>query len=280
MRRLLTFVLVAAAAPAFADDCAFRADRSLDLDAAGLAMLSLATGAGDLHVEGVPGLARVELRGKACASSQALLDQIKFDAKRDGNTQQAMTSLPDTSNNGGGWFGGGEYAWMDVAVRVPAKLALEARDSSGDAEFEHVASLKLQDSSGDINVRDVTGDVSIEDSSGDIVVEDVVGSVLVPHDSSGDIRIANVRGNAEVKSDSSGDINFRHIEGNARVGDDSSGSIVFRDVGHDAAVDDDSSGDIDADDIGGSFTVGRKSGGDRNIHHSGVKGTVKLPGRD
>lgn len=278
MRRLLALAIVFAATPALADDCAFRAERSLDLDAAGLATLQLATGAGDLRVEGVAGLARVELRGKACASSQALLDEIKFDSRRDGSTQHAMTTLPET--HGGGWFGSDSYAWLDVTVRVPATLALDARDSSGDVDISHVASLKLEDSSGDIAVRDVTGDVSIEDSSGDVAVEDVRGSVRVPHDSSGDIRIEKVRGDAEVSADSSGDIHIGHVDGNARVGEDSSGSIVFRAIGRDATVGEDSSGDIDADGVGGNFTVTHKSGGSRNIHHGGVKGAVKLPSDD
>ena len=280
--RLATLALGAAAlavfaAPLRADDCAFRAERRFDTDAAGLATLALSTGAGDLSIEGVPGLARIEVQGKACASSQALLDAIAFQDRREGEVQRVGTVLPEVQ---GGWalFGGGNYAWMDVHVRVPAALALDVRDSYGDIDIAHVGRLALEDSSGDIVVRDVAGDVRIADTSGDIRVEQVGGNVLIPHDSSGDIRIVAVRGNAEVVEDSSGDIAFERIEGSARVGSDSSGSIAFRHIGRNAGVDSDSSGDIEADDVGGDFRVARKSGGARNISHRNVRGSVVLPG--
>jgi len=274
LRRLTFLILTCAAGAAIADDCAFRADREFTADAAGLAALKLSTGAGDLRIEGVSGLTRIEVHGKACAGTQALLDQIKFDGKREGNAEVIGTVLPDT--NGTGWFGG-DYAYLDVIVKVPKALALEVRDSSGDVDVNDVGSISLDDSSGDINIHQVQGDVRINDSSGDIIVEEVSGNVLIPHDSSGDIRIARVRGSAEVSEDSSGDIAFEHVDGAAKVGSDSSGSITFRYIGRDASVVEDSSGDIDADAIGGDFSVQRKSGGARNIHSSNVAGKTPLP---
>jgi len=74
MRRVIVFLLLAAVpALAWADmDCAFRADRSLDIDPKGLSLLKLDTGAGDLVVEGVAGLSKIELRGKNLACWCAL----------------------------------------------------------------------------------------------------------------------------------------------------------------------------------------------------------------
>ena len=274
MLRQLTFLILSCAAGvAVADDCSYRADREFNADAAGLTALKLSTGAGDLRIEGVTGLTRIEVHGKACAGTQALLDQVKFDGRREGNAEVLGTVLPETN---GSWMGR-DYAYLDVIVKVPMTLALEVRDSSGDVDVNHVGTISLDDSSGDINIHDVKGDVRINDSSGDIIVEEVTGNVLIPHDSSGDIRIARVRGNAEVTEDSSGDINFEHVDGAAKVGSDSSGSISFRYIGRDASVMEDSSGDIDADAIGGDFSVQHKSGGARNIHSSNVAGKTHLP---
>ena len=81
---------------AFADDCEFRADRSLDVDAKGLTLLKLDTGAGDLIVEGVPGLATVEVRGKACASDKDALAGIQFSQQREGSTTTVGTVIPES----------------------------------------------------------------------------------------------------------------------------------------------------------------------------------------
>ena len=61
---------------AMAQDCKHRAERNLDIDAAGLKALALETGSTDITVRGVSGLARIEVRGRACASSAELLDRL------------------------------------------------------------------------------------------------------------------------------------------------------------------------------------------------------------
>lgn len=279
MRRVMVLLLLAAApALAWADaDCAFRADRSLDVDPKGLNVLKLDTGAGDLVVEGVPGLAKVELRGKACASSKALLDQTDFTQQRDGATATAATKIPDVGEN---WslFGAGTYAYIDVHVRMPAGLKLDLRDSSGDLEVSGLTNgLDLKDSSGDIKLRDIGGAVNVTDTSGDIEVKGIGGDFTVISDSSGDINVDDVKGSAVVQEDSSGDIVLRHVGGDARVDRDSSGDITFEDVGRDAVVGADGSGDITADGVKGNFTVGAKSGASGEIHHRNVGGKVTLP---
>lgn len=264
---------------ALADDCEFQAERSLDIDANGIEALRLDTGAGDLVVEGVVGLARIEVRGKACASEQAALDGIRLEQSRDGAIARAATKIPDEGHD---WsLFGSHYAYMDVRVRMPAAMKLELRDSSGDIDVTRLAGdLDVTDSSGDMNLGDLGAGVAISDSSGDIDARGVKGGVTVRSDSSGDIDIADVAGDAIVEEDSSGDVSFRTIEGNARVDRDSSGDIEFDAIGRDASVGKDSSGDIRADTVGGDFRVERKSGGSDNIRHSGVKGKVSLPPGD
>jgi len=279
MLRVVVFLLLAAGpALAWADmDCAFRADRTLDIDAKGVSVLKLDTGAGDLIVEGVAGLQKIELRGKACASAQDLLDGIQFTQQQDGATLMAATKIPDVGDN---WsiFGAGNYAYLDVHVRMPAGLKLDLRDSSGDLEVSGLTNgLDLKDSSGDIKLRDIAGAVNVTDTSGDIEVKGISGDFTVISDSSGDINIDDVKGSSVVQEDSSGDIVMRHIGGNARVDRDSSGDITFEDVGRDAVVGADGSGDITADGVKGNFTVGAKSGSSGEIHQRNISGEVTLP---
>lgn len=262
---------------AFADDCAFRADRSVDIDANGLAALKLDTGAGDLEVKGVPGLARVEIRGKACASDEATLAELQLTQQRQGDVATAVTVIPDSGSSLK--LFGRRYAYIDVQVRMPAALKLELRDSSGDVEIDGLRNgLDLTDSSGDIDLRDLGGAVRISDTSGDIDADGVEGDVTIDADSSGDIELRNVRGDAYVRNDSSGDVEFHHVGGHARIDHDSSGDIVFDDIGGDAAVGSDSSGDIRADHVRGSFTVEAKANVD-DIHYADIGGKVALPPR-
>lgn len=277
MSRTATFaVLLALPLAASAEDCAFRADRMLDLDANGLGQLKLDTGAGDLVVEGVPGLAKIEIRGKACASEEDVLAGIQIFGQRESGSAVVGTKIPDEGHD---WsLFGSHYAYMDVHVRMPAGLKLDLRDSSGDLEVSRLANgLDLKDSSGDIRLRDIAGAVNVTDTSGDIDVRGVAGDFTVISDSSGDINVDDVKGEAVVQEDSSGDITLRHVSGDARVDRDSSGDVDFEDIGRDAIVGADSSGEIVADEVHGNFTVGSKSGGSGNIRHHGVSGKVTLP---
>jgi hypothetical protein len=277
MRRtvpLLAFALISA--PAFADDdCAFRADRSLDVDAKGLSLFKLDTGAGDLVVEGVPGLAKIEVRGKACASDEKALAGIQLVQERQGSTATVGTRIPD---NSGLQLFESRYTYMDVHVRMPAGIKLDLRDSSGDLEVSGLTNgLDLKDSSGDIKLTDLAGDVSVTDTSGDIEVRKISGNFTVLSDSSGDIDVDDVRGNAVVEEDSSGDISLTHVDGDARVDRDSSGDITFGDIGRDAVVGVDGTGDITAANVKGNFTVGAKSSNGGEIRQHDVHGQVTLP---
>ena len=278
MLRVASFiVLIALPLAAFADDdCRFRADRSLDVDAKGLSVFKLDTGAGELVVEGVVGLAKIEVRGKACASEDKVLAEIQLVEQREGATATVGTRIPDEKT---GWtLFESHYAYMDVRVRMPAGLKLDLRDSSGDLEVSGLTNgLDLKDSSGDILLRDLAGNVNVTDTSGDIEARGISGDFTVISDSSGDINVDDVKGSAIVQEDSSGDISLRHVGGDARVDRDSSGDITFVDIGRDAVVGVDGSGDISADGVKGNFTVGSKSSSSGEIRQHGVVGQVTLP---
>ena len=68
MRVVVCLILSAFIGPALATECKYSAPRNLDIDPAGLHVLAFKLGSSDLQLRGVPGLARIEVRGRACAS--------------------------------------------------------------------------------------------------------------------------------------------------------------------------------------------------------------------
>ena len=269
----LTICLLLASGAASAwGGCEFSAERALDLDPGSAERLVLSVGAGELEVRGDPAIGQVQLRGRACASSQELLDQIQFSGRSVDQRVEAEAQIPTLE---GGW--GSNKAYLDVTVVLPARMQVQLRDSSGDLSVRSVAAVKLSDSSGDINVSDIAGAVEIADSSGDIEVERVAGDVLVSNDSSGDISISEVEGSALVRVDSSGDIEFDGIRKDAEVDRDSSGSIEFANIGGNARVGSDSSGGIRATRVAGDFIVAKDGSGE--ISHREIGGRVGIPSR-
>jgi DUF4097 and DUF4098 domain-containing protein YvlB len=81
--------------------------------------------------------------------------------------------------------------------------ALEVEDSDGNLNVSDVASARIHNRGGNLNVQRVKGDVEIDDDSGEIVVADVSGAVQI-RDTSGQIRTA--RTGAVTIQDTSGDV--------------------------------------------------------------------------
>lgn len=244
----LVFAL-ALGAPAGAEDyCNHKAERSAGLDAAGATRVEIVARAGSLKVQGRAGLQKLSASGTACAASVAQLEQVQILATRQGGTLRVEARVPE-----GSWGMGN--ASLDLTVELPDSLALKVEDSSGSLEVRGVASLDLADSSGGIVVEDVKGDLAVQDSSGEMRLARVGGDLRVS-DSSGEIEITRVGGRVEVVEDSSGGMRIAEVAG---------GVVVRRD----------SSGEIDVRDVGGDFTVERDGSG--GIRHSGVRGKVSLP---
>ena len=267
---LLLFVLGPATAFAWGNDCKLRADRAAGVDAKGVEKVILRTGAGDMKVVGRGNAVRIEARGVACANKQELLDAAQIHVRREGNVVYVETDLPQNQD---GWADN-EYAYIDIGVALPSSIPVEATDSSGDADFEDLKALTLQDSSGDLEIDRIAGLADISDSSGDIDIDNVGSTRL--RDSSGDMEVNEVHGEVEVVLDSSGDIHITRVDGNVKVRQDSSGSIRVEDVKGGVDVDSDSSGDIYAGRVKGNFTVSEDSSG--TIEHESIGGSVTVPG--
>jgi hypothetical protein len=186
-------------------------------------LLDLSVGAGTLDVIGDPELDRalldVELRTNrnVLTDDEAAVEALEIILREDGERLVVRVDVVDGP--------AGYHA--DVVLRVPSRLAAVAIDSSGDAYFEELASLEVQDESGNLEVHRIAGLVTIEDDSGEILV-DTVGSASI-HDDSGNLRCMNVQGDVDIV-DGSGNVHLERIGGVARV-EDGSGDIVAIDVG-------------------------------------------------
>jgi DUF4097 and DUF4098 domain-containing protein YvlB len=269
---LLLLALAPTAALAWGDNCKFQADRAGGVDAKGVEKIVIRAGAGDMKVVGRGNAVRIEARGVACAATQEMLDATKINVRREGKVVYVETDLPQDERS---WtFGKNQYAYIDLGVALPSGIPVEATDSSGDAAFEDLNALTVQDSSGDLEITRVAGLADVGDSSGDIEIEQA-GSVRA-RDSSGDLEIDGVRGDVEVENDSSGDIRITSVDGSVKVRQDSSGSIRVEDVKGSVDVDSDSSGDIYAGRVKGNFTVREDSSG--SIEHESIGGEVRVPG--
>lgn len=246
----IVLAALAVAAPVAASDwgCAYSAERRASIDATGASRVVVIARAGDLAVRPATG-AVVLGTGRACTSSEDDLRETQLTARRDGDVIYVEAVLPG-EKKGFGRF----YASLDLTVEVPGGLPVDIDDTSGDIEAHDVRVEKVNDSSGDIELRGIGGDVEITDTSGDVSVAKVAGRVRV-QDSSGDIVIDGAR-EVVIPSDSSGDITVEHIAGDVRIERDSSGDIRIKDVGGNVQLLSDTSGEV-------------------KVSH--VKGTVQLP---
>jgi DUF4097 and DUF4098 domain-containing protein YvlB len=274
MRSTIWLALLAfgpAAVMASDNDCKFRADRAAGTDAQGVEKVVIRAGAGDLKVVGRANTTRIDASGVACAGKQPLLDAAQINVHREGNVVYVETALPQ---NDAGWtWGKNDYASIDLGITLPSNLPVDAIDSSGDAVFEDLKALALQDSSGDLRLERIAGAVDLTDSSGDLRIGQA-GSVRL-RDSSGDIEIDRVRTDVDVQVDSSGDMEISHVDGSVKVEQDSSGGNRVQDVKGSVEVNSDSSGDIYAARVGGDFTVSEDSSG--SIGHEGIGGRISIP---
>ena len=271
MRLLIFSTLLLTCAGAVANECAFEEARNLDIDAAGLHTLEAKLGSSDLRAEGVAGLNKIEVRGRACASDKSKLAGLTVDQTRTGDTVTLATHQADEQTYS---MMHSNYAYIDLVVRMPQSLALRVRSNSGDADLKNLSTLDFSSHSGDLIVEHVDGAVIVDVHSGDVKANNL-GSLDVQHSGSGDIQAAEVKGDVHVGRVGSGDLTFSGIGKGVHVESVGSGDVTVHGAGGTVLVDSIGSGDVNASDIGGDLIV--KSAGSGDVHHTSVKGKVSVP---
>jgi hypothetical protein len=248
--------------------CRYEAERGFSTPAQGIGELRLSAGSGSLEMVGVEGLTEIRVVGRACASDEEFLDDLQISDESDGSTLVLETHYP----NWNGWSGGNRYARLDLRVEVPAGLAADITDGSGEMAVSNVGPLTVQDGSGEIVLESIRGDVAVKDGSGEMEIRGISGTLRV-EDGSGEVTVEDVGSDLEIR-DSSGELEILGVAGSVTLYD-SSGEIQVDDVMGDVVVVRDSSGDIEVRGVGGNFVVERDGSGD--IRHEGVQGSVEIP---
>jgi len=270
MRRTITaFVLMMLlpTLPAAADDCGHSRPLDAVLQVDGATTIEIVAEAGWLRVDGQPGATEVKVEGRACASSEGLLDEIELITRRDGDRLLIEARVADHNTR---WR---SYARLDLTIEVPADLPLEIEDGSGETRIRNVAAIDLVDGSGGIEISGVSGSVSVRDGSGEIEVDRVGGDVDI-NDNSGSLWIRDVESNVFLE-DGSGEIEIAGVRGDVEIDEDGSGGISIRDVTGHVTVGSDGSGSIRVESVGGDFTVRRDGSGAISVVD--VRGTVRTP---
>ena len=211
---------VTASTAAAQDNCRFEASRSATIQASAGDRLDLIARAGSLTIRGREGMTEVRVRGRACASSEELLEQVQLESRRSGGT--IHVEVPEVDM--GSWrSGGNRYASLHLEIDVPMGMVADIEDGSGSTDIDGLGDLRIEDGSGEIRMSNMQGDVTIDDGSGDIVIAGARGTVRV-EDGSGSIEVRDVRGDVVVE-DGSGSIDVRDVAGDFIVDRDGSGGI-------------------------------------------------------
>jgi hypothetical protein len=231
---------------------------TLTLAADGLKTLRIDCGAGYLKVQGVDGLAQIEVTAVVAVGGIAdneldafKKEYVKLTLKKVDDRAELLAAV-DSEFNLEKLFGDSPDARIDLDVRLPRRLALAIDDGSGDTD-----------------IRDMDGPVKLDDGSGSIVMENILGAVDI-EDGSGDIRLVKIGGPLEIE-DGSGEIDLIDAGGSVEI-EDGSGRISLRRVGGSVQIDD-GSGDIVIDGVEKDVIIDQAGSGSLDIRH--VKGRVR-----
>lgn len=268
---LLTLLLLApAVAFAATPECKHSQPRNLALDLAGVKAVVFDIGSNDFTIDASAG-AKAALGGKACASSEKYLEQLKLTQHKAGEKLYVTARREGMT---GGIFLGSNYAYLKLAATLPDNVMVQLKVGSGDAVVTGAPMLSADVNSGDVEARHIRGLVAASVGSGDIILEDI-GSLHVISVGSGDLSARKVRGPAKVGSVGSGDFELDGASGDVEIGSVGSGDAKVTGVFGSVTVASVGSGDLEVNDIRGDLSVRSKSSG--SVSHNRVDGRVDVP---
>ena len=250
MRHLFLASLLLLPLAAQAEDCKFQAPRNLQLDLTGVHSVQIDLHSHDLHLRGDSAARGGELTGRACASSQELLDDLVVTQRRQGDVLIVVMGSERTH-----WTLGHSYANLVVNLKLPPAIPVTLNGGSGDAWVDGMKQLDAHVGSGDLHVQNLEGPLKASIGSGDLDASHV--------------------GSVELGSVGSGDFKAEDVKGDVRVGSIGSGEVSVKNVGGSVRADTIGSGDLTARDVGGDLSLGAKGSGD--VNYSGVRGKVNVP---
>jgi hypothetical protein len=256
MRRTLVLLpLLLVSLTAVADDCRYSAPRNLHDDLAGVRGVQIELHSHDMHLVGSGSSSSLELTGRACASSQAKLDNLQVTSHREGD--QLIIDVGGNSRIDVSFFGV-SYEDLDLQIQLPSTMPVSVNDGSGDAYIGGLSQVDAQTGSGDLHIHNISGEVTVTAGSGDVELQHI--------------------GSLNAGALGSGDLNVHDVASNVHVGTVGSGDVVLDKVGGSVEVGTLGSGDLTVTNVRGNLTVGAKGSGD--VTHSNISGKVSVPHDD
>lgn len=236
MPKLAILILIAAGRASLAAD--YEEVRDLSLNAEGIGILEIETGAGSLLVTGVAesstivAEAIIRVTGEDAERAREIIgSDLVLSLERDRDRAILKANFEDRS-----WLSG-----HDVSIRL-------------DVTMPEGMSLDIEDGSGSITVRNVTGDIAVDDGSGSIDLVQVGGQLTID-DGSGSISAEQVGGDIMI-TDGSGSLKVIQVGGSVTI-DDGSGSITVSGVAGDVDIREAGSGSLSVTDVQGRTNTGR-----------------------
>lgn len=270
MTMLGILLLLPLASQAQESHCKYSEPRDLSLDLAGVKAVVFDLGPHELKLESRPG-AKATVQGRACASQEKDLAQLKLTQQRVGDK---LIVRAERDGIRSGVFFQTHRAYLELTGSLPDDMPVQLKVGSGDAHVSGAPVLSVDVGSGDVVARRIRGLAAASVGSGDIEFDEI-GSLQVFSIGSGDVRAKRVRGNVEVGSIGSGDFELHDAGGDVEIGSIGSGDAELRNVTGSVTVGSVGSGDVDVQGAGGDFTV--RSSGSGSLNHSNVSGRVNLP---
>lgn len=234
----------------------------LTLNAADLNQLTIKNGAGFIDVIGTSGSDDIQVTADIVTA-----EHLEYELSLESKGQNAYLVATHDATMG---FWVGQSPAISLTIRLPAHLALDIDDGSGDITIRNIGNnVTIDDGSGRMHLSHINGDVLIDDGSGFIEVHHVSGSLNI-EDGAGDTVITNI-GSDVLIDDGSGDITIEDTSGFVSV-DDSSGDVTVTRVAKVVTLDD-GSGDIDVSYSGGINIIESGSG---SLSVNNVKGEIDI----
>lgn len=216
----------------------------LQLSANQLDMLEVDAGAGSLTIKGDANATDISVSASIHTTKDK--DYQLLLVKK--GSRAVLTSEHGSTSG----FWNGQSPSIDLTITVPAHLALDIDDGSGDISINGINNhVDISDGSGELLVKNVQGNLSIEDGSGELEINNVSGDVTID-DGSGELVVKNISGNVSV-TDGSGDLSIHHVGGKVSI-DDGSGGIDVLDAGG-LNITESGSGGLKVKDIKGEFSI-------------------------
>lgn len=189
---IVTAALALAAVPALASEATFVRDLSVN----GRVELSVATGAGNIHLTHGSGN-RIHVFGRVKSAWGGSDEQVR---------QIAANPLIEQAGNIiriGSRHENFHNISIDYEVEAPANAYLNAASGSGNVEDDGVGeNAKLSTGSGSIHATGLQGSVSLDTGSGSIVAEQTGQGDVKAETGSGSIELRNLRGGLRAQAGS------------------------------------------------------------------------------